>query len=71
VLRVGPYFQVLASRLQSLSFNIKTKLIRLNQDNPELSQTRVVKQVIIVKHNHDSLINNIPLMNYVLMATNK
>jgi hypothetical protein len=27
-------------------------------------------QVIILKHNYDLLINNIPLINYVLMTTN-
>jgi hypothetical protein len=32
------------------------------KDNPELRQTRVVKQVIIVKHNHN------PLINYVKTA---
>jgi hypothetical protein len=41
------------------------------QGNPELSQTRVAKQVIKVQHNHSSVINIIPLINYVLTATSK
>jgi hypothetical protein len=40
-------------------------------DNPELSQERLVKPVIKVKHNNDSLMNNLLLINYVLTDTNK
>jgi hypothetical protein len=44
-------------------------LIKFKQGTPELSQIRVIKQEIIVKHNHDSLINIIPLISYVKTAT--
>jgi hypothetical protein len=37
----------------------------------KLNQARVVKQVIILKHNHNSLRNIILLINYVLTNANK
>jgi hypothetical protein len=40
-------------------------------DSPELSQARVVKQVTIVKHNHESLLNINSLICYMNTATNK
>jgi hypothetical protein len=43
--------------------------LNFKPDNPELSQARVIKQVIIVKHNHISLINMITLINYLMAAT--
>jgi hypothetical protein len=43
--------------------------IKFKQGNPELSQTRVVKQIIIVKDNHNSLINKITLINYLMAVT--
>jgi hypothetical protein len=40
----------------------------LKQGNPKLRQTRVVKQVIIAKDKHNSLLNIIPLnlLSYLL-----
>jgi hypothetical protein len=43
--------------------------LNFKPDNPELSQARVIKQVIIVNHNHISLINMITLINYLMAAT--
>jgi hypothetical protein len=61
MLRVDPSFQVLASSIVKLNFNKELSQLNFKKDNPELRQTRVVKQVIIVKHKHNSLINIIPL----------
>jgi hypothetical protein len=49
---VSLYFQVLTTSLRSLSFNLQARLIKLKQDNPELSQTIVAIQVIKVKQSH-------------------
>jgi hypothetical protein len=46
-------------------------LIKIKQGKPELSQTKVAIQVFKLKHNHNLLINIIPLISYVLTATNK
>jgi hypothetical protein len=62
MLRVDPSFQVLASSIVKLNFNKELSQLNFKKDNPELRQTRVVKQVIIVKHKHNTFSRLDPCM---------